>query len=155
MSDLTKSFSDAFAKASRRSGTFGDNHKKQMDVLKDFAAKLTAEGVFEAKVDSIGPGNIHPVLDIREKSTGNGAAFFIEFGQAAFSGGASVKLSMGLNRAPVGDKSSNEGYELEYENDRNACFAAIGAALAQRCKSWEMGAAALAYVGVKQKGFAP
>lgn len=151
MADLTKSFSDAFSKASKNSDTFGKGHKAQIDELSKFVDALNTEGKFSAEITGFLKSEI-PVLDITEKASGKGQMFFIEFGFAPFGGSVTLQLSTGLNHNLLGNKK--DGYDMKTERDRNELFAAIGAVVAEKCKASELSAAAFNYINNK-KGQTP
>lgn len=152
MGKLTKSFTDEFARASRRCGTFENGHAAQIDALQAIVDEINADGVFRAEITSL-TGVSVPVLEITHKANGYGQGFFIEFGHDTFGGGAVLGFSTGAGRTPLGGEPAV--YDLQNDRERDRLLTLVGEALAKKVSLHQSGAAAVTYIKGKKTSFQP
>ncbi len=150
MAKTLQSFSAGFNRTAKKDAPFGESQQKQLDELQKIVDDLNADGKFTAEIKVA--LKEFPVLDIKNNSDGLGATFFIEFGRDAFGGGATLLLTSGAQRVPMGKK---EGYSIEYENDRTAFLLALGEETARKRDGQRMTAGAAAYVKAKASTATP
>jgi hypothetical protein len=150
MANPLQSFSAGFNRNAKKDEPFGDSERQQMDELQKIVNDLNADGNFTAEVKLM--LNERPVLEVKNKADGLGATFFIEFGRDDFGGGATLVLTSGAQRTPMGKK---EGYSIEYENDRTSFLLALGEEVARKRDSQRMTAGAAAYVKAKASTSTP
>ncbi|TNE28214.1 MAG: hypothetical protein EP349_08200 [Alphaproteobacteria bacterium] len=146
MAKPVDSFFEAFDKAAKRSESFGAGHKTQLDALADIVAEINTGDVFSAEIK--GMSEQVPVLRITQKSDGNGQTFFIGFGYDAFGGSETLLLSTGMDKKPLGGKE--DGYSLQYDNEREDFLKKLGEKTAQKCAKLAMGAASVKYAGSRK-----
>lgn len=145
-----KAFNDA-VKSGLALPQFTDTHKQLLDVMKEIAAAIEAEGVFTAKV-GVRLGAI-PELEIVNKQDSYGQLFRISFGHDAFGGTPTIALSVGAERRPIGKA---EGYSIQYDTDRDALLKEIGKEVARNRGVQSVTEAAVKHInGVKPQKTAP
>ena len=146
MANSTQSFYDAFEKAAKRGDVFGEGHTTQLDALAEIVTEINTGDVFTAEIK--GMSEQVPVLKITQKSDGNGQTFFIGFGYEAFGGSETLLLSTGMDKKPLGGKE--DGYSLQYENEREEFLKKLGEETAQKCAKLALGAETVKYAGSRK-----
>jgi hypothetical protein len=146
MAKPVNAFYDAFEKAAKRSEVFSEDHQTQLDALAEIVAEINTGDTFSAEIK--GMSEQVPVLKVTQKSDGNGQTFFIGFGYDAFGGSATLLLSTGMDKKPLGGKE--DGYSLQYDNDREEFLNKLGAETAQKCAKLALGAQTVKYAGSRK-----
>ncbi len=151
MANNLQAFSAGFNRTAKKNDPFGDSQKAQLDALQAIVDDINADGTFTAEIKLLLKES--PVLDIRNKTDNLGQTFFIEYGHDTFGGTATLKLTTGVARLPLGDKK--DGFSIEYESDRTTFLKALGEEVARNRDRLRMMAGTAAYVSAKKPTSTP